>query len=243
MSQTVPVATDTTHSQNFDDTIKVLVGPAGQEQNFTIHKDLVCASSKFFKAACSKRWAEGRAKEVRLDEVKPETFQAYVVWVYAERITANRSTQGDAKAAALDEFTEMVDLYLLGEYLDDIRLRNAAMKALITNGKLWVIQLLPNLIDHIWTSTLPDSMLRKMIVDATISRGLDPISASGFEQYSADYPKDFLRCITVASLKRLPFVGFSTFALGVNKYIEQKVQDEPESSNKFDFGQLGGSNP
>ena len=170
----------------------MLVGPAGKEQRFTIHKDLVCASSKFFKVACSKRWAEGRAKQVRLDEVRTDTFRAYIVWVYAEKITANKSTQADAKAAALDEFTEMVDLYLLGEYLDDLRLRNAAMKALITNGKLWAIQLLPGLVDHIWKSTLPDSFLRKLIVDATIWRGLDPISASGFEQHSAEYPQNFL---------------------------------------------------
>ena len=169
-----------------------MVGPAGKEQRFTIHKDLVCASSKFFKVACSKRWAEGRAKQVRLDEVRTDTFRAYVVWVYAEKITANKSTQADAKAAALDEFTEMVDLYLLGEYLDDLRLRNAAMKALITNGKLWAIQLRPGLVDHIWKSTLPDSFLRKLIVDATIWRGLDPISASGFEQHSAEYPQNFL---------------------------------------------------
>jgi hypothetical protein len=207
-----------------------VAGPAGNEQRFTIHKDLVCASSKFFKAACSKRWAEGRAKEVRLDEVKAETFRAYIVWVYAEKITANRSTQGDAKVAALDEFAETVDLYLLGEFLDDLRLRNAAMRALVTNSKLWIIQLLPKLIDQIWKSTLPDSLLRKMIVDATVSRALDPMYTSGFEQHSEDYPKDFLRCVAVASMKKLPFIGSTAFASGVSKYLEPKVKDEPNSS-------------
>lgn len=113
----MPATTDTTHSQNFEDTIKVVVGPARKEQRFTIHKNLICASSKFFQAACSKRWAEGRAKEVHLDEVKTETFRAYIVWVYAGNITANKSKQSDPEEAALDEFAETVDLYLLGEYL------------------------------------------------------------------------------------------------------------------------------
>lgn len=226
----MPATTDTTHSQNFEDTIKVVVGPARKEQRFTIHKNLICASSKFFQAACSKRWAEGRAKEVHLDEVKTETFRAYIVWVYAGKITANKSKQSDPEEAALDEFAETVDLYLLGEYLNDLGLRNAAMRALVKNSKIWIIQLLPKLIDHIWKSTLPDSLLRKMIVDAIVSRALDSMYTSGFEQHSAEYPKDFLRCVAVASMQKLPFVGYNSFAQGVNKYIEPEIKDEPNSS-------------
>lgn len=50
-----------------------------ETQEFTVHRHLVCANSKFFKAACSKLWAEGEEKIVRLPEVKVDAFQAYLV--------------------------------------------------------------------------------------------------------------------------------------------------------------------
>jgi hypothetical protein len=55
-----------------DDTLRTTEG-----RQFTVHKDLICANSKFSEAACSKLWAEGKEKVVRLPEVKVGTFEAY----------------------------------------------------------------------------------------------------------------------------------------------------------------------
>ena len=52
---------------------------ARDSKQFTIHKHLICAKSKFFEAACSKLWAEDTEKVVRLPEVKVDAFQAYLV--------------------------------------------------------------------------------------------------------------------------------------------------------------------
>jgi hypothetical protein len=143
----------------------VLVGPTGEEEKFTVHKDLVCASSKFFMVASSKRWLEGREKAVRLPEVKKETFQAYVVWIYAGKVNVNKSTKGDVNLADGEEFRETVDLYLLGDVLDDLQLRNNAMRAIVTGLKDWNVQPSCKLINHIWDSTPPGSLLRAMIAD------------------------------------------------------------------------------
>lgn len=45
--------TNALRSYNYNDTISVLVG--SEERSFVVHKDVVCASSKFFRTACSTR--------------------------------------------------------------------------------------------------------------------------------------------------------------------------------------------
>jgi hypothetical protein len=55
--------------------VTVLVGK--EEKRFTLHQDAVCANSKFFKAACSKRWREGQERTVRLPEAQPDIFKLY----------------------------------------------------------------------------------------------------------------------------------------------------------------------
>jgi hypothetical protein len=65
----------------YNNTISVLVGE--KKQLFTVYKDIICASSKFFKAACSERWVEGKEKKVLLPEVEPKFFQSYVAWLYS----------------------------------------------------------------------------------------------------------------------------------------------------------------
>lgn len=55
-------------SYDYDSLITVLVG-AGEER-FTVHKDVICVKSKFFRAACSDRWQEGQEKVVRLPEAR-----------------------------------------------------------------------------------------------------------------------------------------------------------------------------
>lgn len=85
-----------------------------------VHQSKICEKSKFFSAACSRRWKEGQEKLVRLPEVKIEVFQEYWEWVYsAERCT--EESELDAKNA---EYLLLIDLYLLADLLDDTRLRN-----------------------------------------------------------------------------------------------------------------------
>jgi hypothetical protein len=56
--------------------VSILTGE--EEQQFTVHKDSICAKSKFFKAACSERWIEGKQKVVKLPDITARDFQTYV---------------------------------------------------------------------------------------------------------------------------------------------------------------------
>lgn len=195
-------------SEPFEETIAVLVGPEEGQQRFTVHKHLICASSKFFNAACSKLWLEGKEKLVRLPEVKVETFRAYVVWVYAGKIAVNKSN-------LKDEFRQTVGLYLLGDILDDLVLRDEAMKTMVTkpmasDGAL---------VGQIWDSTTLGSRLRQMIVDAIIMGGTRNKQPGDL----SNYPKELLQTLTVSLLGRVPTVSKEKFVAGLGAYLEQST--------------------
>jgi hypothetical protein len=71
----------------YSNTITVLVG--AERKPFMVHKDKICAKSKFFRAACSEAyepWAAMDEKIVRLVEESPEHFEAYVKWIYISQV-------------------------------------------------------------------------------------------------------------------------------------------------------------
>ncbi|SMR62074.1 unnamed protein product [Zymoseptoria tritici ST99CH_1E4] len=69
----------------YANTIDVLVGADGQ--HFVVHENYICRKSAFFKAACSKKWVEGRDRVVRLPEILPQTFRVYLDWTYTDRFS------------------------------------------------------------------------------------------------------------------------------------------------------------
>lgn len=202
-----------------------LATQTGEEEQFTVHKHLICAKSKFFKAACSGSWAEGKDRVVRLPEVKAETFQAYIVWVYSGKVGVNGSTtDGINKASA--ELQETAELYLLADVLDDLQLRNATMRTLALKNKIWLIHPSAALIKQVWDSTTSGSLLRKMIADHTIMR----FSRNEFEKHSAEYPRDLLQSVAVALMHKTPHVSAEAFVAGLDGYIEPEVSGDSGKS-------------
>lgn len=112
--------------RDFDSFITVLVGP--DRNRFTIHQDAICDNSKFFKAACSKRWLEGQEKLVHLLEVKIEVFQAYCKWVYLGLMPVTHCSRESKVEGITAEQGLLINLYLLGDLLDDFQLRRVATK-------------------------------------------------------------------------------------------------------------------
>jgi hypothetical protein len=92
--------------------VSILVGPS--EVEFTVHKDVVSGRSKYLEAASSQRWTEGRDNAVRLIDTHPSTFQMYMDAMYN-----TLSYDIDASSRPL------IKLYLLGDFLDDVKLRTA----------------------------------------------------------------------------------------------------------------------
>lgn len=197
-------------SHDYTKTIKVLIGP--EEQIFIIHTDVVCAKSRFFKAACSGRWKEGQEQCVRLPDVKPETFQCYVDWVYGGIFVAEGSGGSPVEMSTR--------LYVLGDILDDIRLRNTALKALTSYA---CVELKHPSVDSIcwaWSNTPPHSLFRKWIVDATFFQ----LRREQFAERISDYPAEMVQLIALESIQRFRVLESNELRARLMEYVE--VEDE-----------------
>lgn len=173
-------------SYDYNDVVTVLVGI--DELRFTVHKDVVCAKSKFFQAACSNRWREGFQKIVRLPEVRrPDVFQMYVDWTYSGDLVF------EDQISEKDVLTELIELYLLGDILDDVKLRNMTIRLLASQVATtdWIAGC--GDYDLIWEHTTPNSSLRRWALDTLVAL----LSAEELENNVAKYPADLTQQIAV----------------------------------------------
>lgn len=194
-------------SYKYDDMIVVLVGRA--EERFTIHKEIICARSKFSRAACTERWLEGQQKTVRLPEISQVAFQHYVDWIYTNDLALQDITQG---------FLPSVMLYLLGSYLDDMKFRNKSMELLVAvDDKL--VETHPSCMSRqlIWENTAPNSLLRKWLIENTARR-----SSRCLTKNYTEVPIELWQQVVV-KLKQMVEQG--------TKGVPQKASDDLEVEN------------
>jgi hypothetical protein len=167
---------DISTSYDYDETISVLVGP--EKAKFTVHRDVVCARSRFFNTACSSRWLEGQEKVVPLSEFEPESFQMYMDLTYSRLVYGDRSSS-----------LPLVKLYVLVDFLDDAKARNEVMRFLLMHRRC------PNFetIGSIWETTKEGSLLRKWAVDVVAAR----FGKANFARDVGMYPARFVQEIAV----------------------------------------------
>ena len=146
-----------------------------EQKRFILHHDAVCSKSKFFRAACSERWLEGQERIVRLPEAKPVAFQEYCRWIYYGQVADGTCTMTSSNIEKLGETQRLIDLYLLGDQLDDTQLRNQANIKLFKS--LQNANTMPSIaqMELVWDSTTRGSSLRKLLVDVVVLLNLSLI--------------------------------------------------------------------
>jgi hypothetical protein len=114
---------------------------------------------------------------LRLPEVEPDIFQMYADWVYSNVVAPAYPSRAGTRS--------LIKLYLLGDFLDDIKLRTKTMELLVASVK--TVNTFPS-VDHIaliWNNTTAKSLLRTWML---ISRPSTPT-----KQRSRGGPTSFLR--------------------------------------------------
>lgn len=184
----------TIQSSSYSDTITILVGK--DEQRFTVHKDIICEKSEFFQAACSQRRREEQEMVVRLPDLRaPYVFPVYMDWVYTDDMTLGKM------GFLLDGFyvgKELVELYLLGDVLKDVKLRNKALRLLYRHFNVDKTTLTTEQCHTVWEHTASDSSIRKMVVDH-IATTMTPAS---FRECRAELPADLALEIALMFMER-----------------------------------------
>lgn len=172
--------------------ITILVGE--EEHRFTVHKDMLCAKSKFFKAACSKVWASGREKIVRQPEGTPGDFQIYVEWVYNSKISLDTDDVNKQQ-------NTLMDLYIFGDVLDDYQLRNATLKRLIANTQNG-LRLNSEQLLKVYEFTMAGSPLRKFLVHWVLMT----FERDDIKTQIARNPAEFVQELAVAAVEQVESV-------------------------------------
>lgn len=180
-------------------TITILVDL--DETKFMIHEDVITSSSKFFRAACSGGFKEAQEKVVRLPDIDVETFKLYAHWLYTGMV----GPLAEPEVMAEDSFGRIrferaAKLYIAGDVLDDLRLRNAATDSFVQVSELITFVPSPYVISLAYYTTLQDSKIRTLLVDEYL--GLEtPTHADWLKEVSDDLPKAFLVDLHCAKIK------------------------------------------
>lgn len=135
----------------------------GQEidsaESFTIHKELVCYYSPFFRAALGGSWAEAETGIVNLPTDIPDVFETFQAWLYTQTLELDETQESDV--------TFLMELQAFGDKMAVPEFQNAAMDALrlakLNSKPLTLFKL--SEIEFAYQHTRADSPLRKLITD------------------------------------------------------------------------------
>ncbi|KAK6530016.1 hypothetical protein TWF694_003390 [Orbilia ellipsospora] len=101
--------------QDFAD-VTVKVG--GCDQEYHLHRNVLCSESPFFKAACKSSFREGISRHIDLPTIKPQTFEQILVWLYTS----------DYELPEKGDHDTIFDLYSAADYLGILGLKRVILE-------------------------------------------------------------------------------------------------------------------
>lgn len=162
--------------------ITIIVGP--EERSFKVHKEVICATSKFFKTACSE-------KILRQPDGTPEQYKTYVDWASTSEL--------DIETEDPDlQLSGLIDLFILGDVLDDYQFRNATMEQLIATTLGSTHSFSFEQLDKVYAATVAGSPLRLFVVWWLLVN----MNHRHFKSNVAQYPAELVQEVAVANLER-----------------------------------------
>ncbi|KAJ5092917.1 hypothetical protein N7456_008778 [Penicillium angulare] len=142
-------------------TIQIDVGK--KKESFTVHEQLIFASSPFFKAAFTGKWKESKERIISLPQDDPDAFAIYAHWLYYKTIPEH----DDFNAGTM---TTLVKAYIMGDKILDRSFQNKVIDRIYNTGVALGkdgTRYVPDCgsIALAYEETPPDSLLRLLLID------------------------------------------------------------------------------
>ncbi|TVY35540.1 hypothetical protein LOCC1_G005517 [Lachnellula occidentalis] len=169
---------------NSHELVTLLVGQGPNEKKFVVHKESACFYSPVFKAAFNSSFIEGQTQEYRFDDVSEGTVQFLVQWLYHQELSLVPLEDGKYKQ---DEFTSVVELWILADKLLITPLQNLALREIYKLGRPKGTSI-SHVIPYVYSNTGPGSPLRRFVVDLCASK----LSASTYLKTPQRFPQAML---------------------------------------------------
>ena len=93
----------------------ILLGP--NQQKFGVHKNLICASSKYFNSAFNDGFAEAQSGVIKLPELEPKLFDFFYRWLYSAPRLVGETLYKRAPDTDRQPDELLLTLYRLADYL------------------------------------------------------------------------------------------------------------------------------
>ena len=139
-------------------TVTILVGE--DSTPFFIHRDQLCESSSFFRAAFEGAFLEGSETRMSLPEEEETTFDLFIQWLYRQSYEISSQKHNDKG----QRFMEPVKLYVLADKYDVTDLKSHVITKLFAlRNEEWVPGLAT--MAYAYEHTPQNSRLRKLMAD------------------------------------------------------------------------------
>ncbi|THY15521.1 hypothetical protein D6D00_09331 [Aureobasidium pullulans] len=151
-------------SKSYKETVVLIVGPS--KEAYTLHKDLLCFYSDFFRAAFNGSFKEATERKIELPDLETNVFEAFQVWLYTQSLPKNEE---EPNTKIYPEWSLLASLWIFGDKHRIPLLQNTVMDAFI--AKVDIDHQTPLLVmNMIYENTLPESPLRKAVIDIVAHR-------------------------------------------------------------------------
>jgi len=139
------------NSEHFQGTVTLLIGT--EKKPYTVHKDLLCFYSDYFRAAFNGSFKEAAERKIELAGVTVNVFEHFQVWLYTRRLNPLELM-----------VSELIHLWIFGDQHQIPLLQNYAVDGLFEKRtKEYCFAAGMALL--VYEKTLPGSPLRRAIIE------------------------------------------------------------------------------
>lgn len=127
--------------------------------------------------------------------------------------------QGRGGDRTPDTLDDIIEMYLLGDVFDDVKLRNETLRMLVRNVKTSARFPNPEQCHVVWEHTSSYSSIRKCIVDCLVSL----LAPDELQKHAAEFPTDLVLQVAMVLMRRYA----ETEAVNV-KALEKRLETYTE---------------
>ncbi|CAD0088398.1 unnamed protein product, partial [Aureobasidium mustum] len=140
--------------------VTVEVGP--QKQAFSIHKDLLCFYSDYFRGAFDGSFKEAVDGKIWLEKEDPAIFDIFNAFLYNRKLQNAKGLVGPSLS-----FRTLIDLWIFGDQFVVPLLQNLAVDSLKQKSDAEMIIPWRTEMRHVYDNTLHGAPLRRIMIDMT----------------------------------------------------------------------------
>jgi hypothetical protein len=168
------------------DLVQIDVGPEDNRRTFRVHEKALCHYSGYFAGAMRGKFVEAETKRITLATEDPDIFSMFIYWLYRGRIPPPAEASHHA-------WETVMKLWVFGDVRTVRLLQNDTMDLLLRTA-VESNQVPTICIPYIYSNTMPDSPLRRVMIDM-VSRCMDKPELSNKTKWTREPLLDLANAI------------------------------------------------